>query len=494
MSISDAQYLAWLKSDTAYRCILVELAANVSGTETTYYLSSKPYVSQGSDTPANKKYLAVVSGGMQFTEDMGVGGSATMSYGDIELDNTNGEWDAAFGWVWHNRRVTVGIGDVSWARADFRIILDGIIDDIGSSAQNRITIKVRDKLQRLNNPLSETLLGGTTANAKQIIPMTLGECFNVSPLLTNPTTYEYQVHPLPIEDIIEVRDNGMPVPITKNLSTGKFTLNNGKPTGAITCSVQGHKQGGTTYINTVASLIKECVKVGGTSFTQFVDADIDLTNFFTFDAAHAESIGYYVNSRENIITIIQGIADSIGAKCVMSRAGKLRLFQVAMPSGGGTKTITPADMEAKSFRMAQRLPIVPGMAIGYCKNWTVQSDLKTFIPPDHKDFFAKDVVRVAANNSVAATLYKDNTTPQITETYLINDSDAANESTRRLALQTTGRALYEFNGLASCINLELGDQITLTHPRFGFAAGKNAMVTKLAIDWFKARVTVQVLA
>jgi len=486
MPISDSQYQDWLQQDAANRCVLVDLTARVSGVETPMYLSNKNY------QDGSLLYLPIVAGGLQFTEDMGITGQASMSYGDIEFDNTNGDYDTAFGWVWRNRAITVRLGDVSWPKADFRVILDGLIDDIGASSQKTITIKVRDKLQRLNTPLSETKLGGSTDNKEELIPLTFGEVCNVTPLLTNPATLEYQVHNSAIEDIIEVRDNGIPVSISKNLANGKFTLTNRKPIGAVTCSVQGDKP--SAYSDNIATLIQRIVKSYGKTTTQFTDSDIDLTNFSTFAAANTQAVGVYVNARDNVIDVIQGLANSIDARLVMSRLGKLRLYQVGIPSGSSTKTITAADMEAKSLTMIERIPVQSGFVIGYCKNWTVQRELKTAIPAEHKAYFAEDYRLVRATDSGVAAIQKDHTTPETIQTYLLKESEAQAEAARRLAVFSPQRTLYQFNGFASCLDLELGQLITVQHPRFGMSSGTLVMVVKLVIDWFKGRVQVTVAA
>lgn len=484
MSVSDAQYQDWLQDNAAIRNVLIEIVANIGGTEQTLYLSKLNY------TDAGINYLAIASGGINFSEDMGVNGSPSISFGNFEMDNTNGEFDDAYNWVFRNRRALVLVGDVAWPRADYRVILDGIANDLQGGTQNKIIINLLDKLQRLNTPLWEGLLGGTTANKDSLIPVTLGECCNVTPLLTNPATLEYQVHPVAIQDIIEVRDNGIPVTFTKTLSTGKFTLAN-KPVGSVTASIQGHNVGG--YSDDIAGVIKHVVKDNGKSSVAFTDTDIDLTNFSNFATAHIDPIGYYVTNRDNIVTVINALAESISAKVVMSRAGQLRLFQIGSPSGTATRTLTPDDWLAKSFTLESRLPVLSGCKLGYCKNWTTE-DLKTAIPPEHKALFKKDYpLTVSSKNNTAASLYIDNATPAQKDTHLISTASAQAEADRLTAFTSARHTLYTFNGLASCMTLELGQLVTIQHNRFGMDSGVLAQVVKLSIDWFNFRVQVWVL-
>lgn len=236
--MTDAQFVAWLKDHSAIRCVLVEVNVKTGGVETTRFLSNKGYVTSPTDTPANTRYSPYIAGGVKFTETLSLDGTASLSFGDIEIDNLSGDRDAWLDDVWDNRAIKVFIGDVRWDRTDFRQIFDGVVAGIQTKNRTRINLRVSDKLQRLNGPVSETKLGGATSNADRLLPLCFGECHNIEPLLVDPSVNEYQVHDGAIEQIIEVRDNGVPVAFTPYLTTGKFRLS-AQPSGQITASVQG---------------------------------------------------------------------------------------------------------------------------------------------------------------------------------------------------------------------------------------------------------------
>lgn len=484
--MTDEQFYAWLKSDAPYRNVLLECTPKVNGVNTPIYLSQKNY----RDDVNGISYLAIISGGLQFTEDLGLTGSSSMAYGDITMQNSNGEFDDALNWILRNKPVKILIGDVFWDRADYRVMLDGVIDDLVSTGYNMLSIKVRDKLQRLNTRLSETKLGGSTDNKEELLPITLGECCNVTPLLVDPATLTYQVSIGAIEDIIECRDNGLPVSITKDLANGKFSLVNGKPVGALTASVQGLKIG--TYVNDIASLIKHIAKYAGKAGTQFTDADIDLANFSAFIASHPQAVGYYVNGSENSISVMQALADSLDARVYISRLGKLTLTQLIAPTGSATRTITAADMRERSFMPGEKLPIRAGIVLNYCKNWTVQKDLKSAIPPEHKSLFAEEWQKHQVDNTTVAAEYNEHVTPEPINSFLVNAIEAQIEASRRLAFYATPKTSYQFTGNFGCFDLTLGQEVTIIHKRFGFASGKNAIVSKLITDWFAGTVQVEV--
>jgi hypothetical protein len=191
--LTEIEFTDWLKKGGRYT-LLVEVDTTVPR-----YLSTVAYTTLPTDSPANRVYSPVVSGGVAFTETLPLDGSATLSVGDIELNNDDGLLDSWLDDIWVNKPIRIYIGDVSWVRADFRLIFTGIVDNINSRAANRLNISLRDKLQRLNTPVSETLLGGTTPNKDRLIPLCFGEVHNVEPLLVDPATLKYKVHGSAIE-------------------------------------------------------------------------------------------------------------------------------------------------------------------------------------------------------------------------------------------------------------------------------------------------------
>ena len=490
MSISDSEYNNWLVSSYAVRCVLIEANVNVSGSETTRYLSNRKFVTGSGDTPSNKAYQSIICGGVKLTESLGLDSSATLSYGEIELDNLSGEFDSWLDDVWENRLVSVYYGDSSWNRSDFRLIFKGVFSGIQSRDRTKLNLMLRDSLQRLNSPVTDTKLGGSTVNKDRLIPLTFGECHNVSPLLTNPTTHEYQVHGGAIEGIIEVRDNGAPISVTTNVSTGKFTLTN-SPVGTITASVQGSKP--SSYSNQITEAIKTLVKSYGSAENRLTDSDIDLSNFSTFAAANTAPIGFYLSDRTNLLDACQQLANSVGAQVTMSRTGLLQLLRIDFPPAGTPTVVTKSDMIERQFNIDSREPVVASFQIGYCRNYTVENNLQTAIPEEHKSLYEQEWLTVTQTDSGVATKYKLLTEPVMKETLLQTTADATTEATRRLNISKVQRTVYKFTGTASLLNLTLGQAITVVHNRFGLSGGVTGVVVGLEPDWINARIGVKVM-
>ncbi|MEN6304241.1 MAG: hypothetical protein ABFD96_16025, partial [Armatimonadia bacterium] len=221
----------------------MEAVANVSGTETTRYLSNVGFVTSGTDTPANTAYIACVQGGVNVSETLPLNGKASLSWGDIEVSNPDGVRDSWLGDVWSGRAVTVRVGDVRWPLSEFRTVFSGVIEDISVRSADTLNLLLRDKSQQLNSTLTEATLANATLTSTTLKPLCFGEVHNITPVLSDAATLTYMVHDGPIEGVIEVRDNGIPVSFGVNLANGTFSLS-ASPVGTVTASVQGAKPSG----------------------------------------------------------------------------------------------------------------------------------------------------------------------------------------------------------------------------------------------------------
>jgi len=487
--MNDAQFLAWLQSSAAYRVVLIEATALVNGVETMVYMATKPYTTSPSDIPANTQYLPIATVGALFTERLSLEGDGALSAGDLEIENVGGARDdwAGPGFVWANRPIRAYIGDLRWPRADFQMIFNGIIADIAPRGRQALVLKLRDKLQRLNTAISEAKLGGQGEQRDSLLPIALGQVFNVSPLLANAAILKYQVHAGPIAQIIEVRDNGAPVAFTADLAAGTFQLS-AAPAGVVTASVRGHAAGG--YVDTAAQLVKRLATGYGKPADRLTDADIDLANFAAFDAAHPQPMGLHSTDRQNVLVACQALLGSLGAQLVMSRLGVARLIQVALPGTGAPAVIRPEHMVSE-LDPTGRTDVLGAVKLGFAKSWTAQ-DAGTLanLPEVHKALFVEEWLTTTRTDAATLATYRLNAEPVQVDTMLITRADADAEAQRRLDLWKMPRTTYEFEGVPELLQLELGQAVTVYSPRFGMAGGGAGIVISLAPDWNTGRVKV----
>lgn len=486
--ITDDQYAAWFSDSTAQRVTLFEVGVNSAGADITRYMSNKYYGGGSASTP----YLAIVAGGLKMTESISLIAEPGLSAGDIEIQNFSGERDAWLDDIWVNQPIAVFVGDLRWARSDFRQIFVGRIADIdGTKMRDRLNLRLRDKFQRLNAQVTESQLGASAASPEALRPVLFGEVHNLTPKLKNSATKEYEISAGAIEDVIEVRTDGKPrYTITKNLSVGSFTFTDAVGPGAVTCSAQGAKPDGT-YSNRIAPLIKHLVKSWGKASERFVDADLDLVSLAAFDTAHPQAVGLFVPDRMNVIEAAHQMAGSIGAQLIQTRAGLAKLVQISFPATATSEIRANVQMD-RSISLVAQTDVVGAVKIGYCKNWTLQPNLPTSLPPAHKELFSEEWLTATATDPTVIAAYKLDAAAAQQNTCLQTESDAQAEADRRLAIFKVKRKTYRFEGTPANMLLELGQAVTLYSNRYNLSAGKVGIVTSLSPDWDNFHVTVEV--
>lgn len=343
-------------------------------------------------------------------------------------------------------------------------------------------------------PDSRSISGKLTlqgVNADAVVPVLLGECHNVSPLLIDGTVLRYALHRGALAWLVEVRDNGKPVAVNAAPDRGYFELQS-SPAGAITASVQGDAGGPNGYGNTVAQIVQRLVTGFGTASTRFTSADLDTASLVAFDLAHPQPVGVYLASRANVLQTAQEVAASIGAQLVMTRTGLLRLVQLNFPPSGTPTPILPSSQIDRTLHIVARSSVQAAVKLNYVKNWTVQSGLLTAIPAEHKAMYATEWWSVTARDAATASTYLLTAEPAASDTYLLTKTDAQAEAQRRLGIVKQARTTYRFEGTAAHLELELGQAVTLYSNRFGLSGGALGVVTSLSPDWTNCHVTVEV--
>jgi hypothetical protein len=486
------EFIAWIKSGER-KVLLAELGVRVGSTEMTRYLSTTGYVTGSGDTPANTTYLPRIVEGFEFTRNLSIEGSGSTSFGDIQLDNTDGALDGWLTDVWAKRSVKLFLGAPGWARSAFVQIFEGVASDISPSSRTTLSLLLRDPLALLENPISTATLGGTGDNADTPLPLALGECFNIEPLLVSPTGLAtYKVNSGAVEQIIEIRDNGHPVTTSKNAGAGEFTLQYQR-WGQITCDVQGYKAG-AEYRRDIGGLIEWLATTIGDGTKMTVD-QIDAASVSAFRAAYPQPVGWWgsVNSRR--MEVITSLADSVGATVTTSRMGKLQIVPLAF--GASVREITPSDMEAGTLEPVMRPEILGKIKLKGCRNWTVQGKegLAAILEPNQITTLTEEWILKSAENSTVMSVYKqdDVLDEEAQETLLVEEGDVQSEAQRRLNLWSVPRTVFRFSGWAELMTLELGQTVTIKHPRLGLAAGAPAIVTSLGENYVTGRVNVEVL-
>lgn len=499
-------YQTWLERTDVVRMAIVQAQVLVAGTLTTRYMSTHGVIVDGIE------YLPIIMGTISISESISTSYSASISYGDLELANNNGEYDTWLGDIWVNKSVKIYIGSLPTDSAvttlsQFELVFDGLIDDIDSKNRTRLNLKLRDKLEKLNTSVSEALLGNynpqgltgyTNVYQNNLKPLCYGEVHNITPLLTEPALLEYMVNLEAVEQITEVRDNGVPVAFTTvgttlALPAGSFRLLK-SPVGTVTCSVQGMKKTPNlassavtdTYTNTASNTLASILRLTGQTLAY---TEIDSTSF---GALGTQPIGLYLNSRVNVLATCQEIAKSCALILTVTRAGKVRLVELDVPTSAST-AITEADMVLNTLAVSEKVAVIAGVKLGYAKNWTVQTNLLTAIPQEHKDLYSTEYLESVAIDTTIKNNFSLTTEPEQENTLLITKADADAVALKKLNLFKAQRKVLTMTCTARLLSVQIGDAVTVTSSRFGLGSGALGRVVSTKPNWLKGTIEIGVL-
>lgn len=498
-------YQQWLEKPEVVRILLVQIERS----------GITEWLSTHSVTVGGQEYQGIVKNTFEINESISTDYAASISYGSIDVVNGNGERDSwlTSSYIWVNKPIRVYVGELPAPGTspslnnDFELIFDGLITDIDSKDRFTLSFKVRDKLEKLNTSISDVLLGNyyngvdnvstatySNQNKNSLRPICLGEVFNVTPLVSDPVNLEYMVHNGSIEQIIEVRDNGIPVIYnTTGVRAGSFRLLR-NPAGSITCSVQGSVRAVNTTTgavsdsytpsarNTILVILREYGKV-------LQPAEIELTSFNSTYAT--EAVGVYLNDRVNVLQLCQDLAKSCGCVLSVTRLGKVKLINLTLPTSA-TVTISDSDIFLNSLAQSRRIDVIAGVKLGAARNYTVQNNLVTAIPQQHKDIFASDYQESTSSDNTIKTNYNITAEPTVEATYLIDPTEADAVALKKLNLFKAGRVVYKMQCTAKYLSMQLGDPVSITSSRFGLS-NTLGLVVGTKPDWIKGNIELEVL-
>lgn len=496
-AITDEQYAEWLDSSAALRVTLFRFYVKSGGAPVVRYLCNGPY----NGTSANQ-YLPLVTGGITTDASISMEANANLAYGDVEFANPNGQYDSWLLDIWKNGRVEVLNGDTNWPETDFRVTYKAVIAGQlnGTKAQDRLVAPIHNVLERLDTPINDVKLGGTGPNKDVVLPVPLGECHNVTPVMTNEATQEFAYGDGVCEGVLTYLKSGLRVyeartdakhrTIVDLPATGRFTFPNAVGPGQVTCSVQGAKYNGV-YYNTIAKLVEYLVTSRGKLSSRFTLGEIDTANFASFDANHLQPVGLNAPGNMGVMSAIKALASSVGAQLVPTPTGKLQLIQFAIPTEA-TEDIRASRQVDDTIQLVWQSEIVSAVKVGYCQNYTIQDNLETSITLEHKEMFKEEWFSVTPEDAAVKALYGLDAEPELEPTQLLTEVDANAEALRRLAMRKAPRFTYRFEGTPRNSLLKLGQAVRLFSNRYNLQNGKIGIVSRLRIDWDNMHVIVEV--
>jgi len=460
---ADDAWTTWLRDDGAERAVLVEAQSHDGTQVVTHYLSNKSFVSDADSSVGALEYIDIITGGVEFHSSI----DGSFGAGNIDVLNLNGEFDDWLTHAWKGWPLKIYLGDPNWARDDFRLILNACSDGITSPQRDRISIAVRDRRNLLAVPLLSVRADG------QLNPLALGEGFNAKPILIDANTQRYKLHSASgLLRIKEVRDRGAPVEFRQteiDLAAGEFTLVaapvDGFLNGEITCDYEQESKTAVQMISYIASL-----------------AGYDLLDESLNQFPNGAILQRYVSEQINAIDLMVEIAHTVGAEPLLDRLGYIRLVRIEEPAGEPSIEIGADDIAVGQISVVALDQPREFVTLSWGKNWTPQQDanlagITEDLGTKQLYMLANKGVVTSSNNLLARFPLAEQ--PEVVETLFTTKADAQAEANRRAALRNKVRPTVRTDGYAVPLGSNVGDTASITHPRFGLAAGALTKIVKV---------------
>lgn len=457
-------FTSWLAAQGNFRCVLVELDYRDAGELITAHFSNAAFVSGATDTPAHTAYDPYIVGALKFERSLNevfTGRSVSKTH-DIELilqpDTLQLLTKAVYG-----QAVRIYLGDKRWPKAAFQQIIAGICDGI-TPEQSKIRIKFRDAADVLQTPLL-TARYTDGAAAEQLIPLCLGRCFNIKPVLVDAATHRYQFNKVPSAAVTAVRFNGAVVPeanytVDLTESTITFTV---YPVGDVTMDVDGAVVG-EVWLQTAADFIDYIASLRGHS----VECH-DLPGYM---------LGFYITSDISVDKVLDDICSSIGAYWLFDRTGQFLVQPFNGLPADAAVEISSDQTVFGTTRIRRVINPLYSLTLGYKRNWTPLSNIAAVVHETAPDI-AKELAEAAKTTSmqqdVVLANYPQAESINVT-TLIVQPADAIAETSRRLALAAVPHFVYELKQFAAPFVWLPGMCARLEMPGIN---GELAVITKL---------------
>lgn len=488
--------------------ILTVTLANVGNPVTalneTLRFATAGFVTSSADTPAKAHFKGVTVQAMDASRTMfaprTTKGRSTINVGAIELLNGNGALDNFISYRLDGRVVTIQRGRLNDAlggnfATDFVTDFIGTLDGADVS-QDYVRLKLRDRMAVVNVPLQTNkftgagvgTLEGTADTLKgKPKPVGYGKFENVPVPCVEAPKLIFQVNDGPVQSFDAVRDRGLALASGGTYASTTDLLDNGlapsagqyktysgaegayirlgaQPDGLVTVDAT---QGATAADRYAGQVFEALLTRAGLSASDWTAADVT-----AIDTAAPYVLSYWTDSETTIATVLDLVANSVGAAWFPDLTGTFRLQQLVEPSGSPVITFTANDLKKPLLRIA---PNDPGQGkptyqciVRYRKNYAVQeTDIEGTVTQATREFLAHEWREASALDADVQTDHPL-AIQSVDDSLLTVEADAQAEADRRQMLRGIQRHFFELvvNWDEHTAAVELNDVIELTHPRY----------------------------
>lgn len=479
--------------------IEVDAAVDAAGTVQTLYLSTQPFVTSPTDTPANTFFEpSATNPGLirvSLYADGRTGGGTELELGELVFAN-DGRYDTWKGFGFDGRRIIVRQGEAGGAYpADFPIVLRGTCAGPADVAWDQVVLRLRAPEYVLDRALltdrftgAGGLEGGPDDIQGQIKPRVYGgPVYEIAPKLVNPANLTYRVSDRAVTaiDVIE-RGDETTIAFGSNhannaaltaavvaagtyhtcLAEGLFRLGS-SPAGEITADVTA---GAATANRTPAQVMKQIGLDMGLS--------VNAADVTALDLVAADAIGLYLDADTVARDLLDRCAESCGGWWYVDIIGELRMGRLAAPTGTPAAYLYEwnAGLGAKPSCRPAGAGGVPcwRVVVKYARFHTTQtSDLGGGVSAARANELKEEWRSVYAEDAGIKDQFL--TAPElVVETLLTSEADAQDLADALLALHGVPRSFYDVPAWSQEVaSVDLAhDVVEVTLDRYGLDAGE----------------------
>lgn len=498
------------------------LGIDATGAASTVYFSTHGRTTGPFDSPANTWYEPrIIQPGTIQLDLYNAGttrGRSRYSFGAIVLANADGGLDAMLDYGYAGRSITVLMGEVGEPRSSFVTVFTGTMDQPSFEWQ-RLTLRVRDLQYVIEQAkLQSTIYGGTNSGSPlagidgtasdikgKSSPIVYGKVSNIAGYCVNTDKYVFQVSDVALSAVDAVYDAGKTLTAGSTYSSQSDMETNApsaggyrvwlaggcirlgtKPGGTITADVT---QGSSSAQRTAAQLLKTVALRAG-----LASGSISATDVTALDTLTSAECGVYIDGGEQTLSVMDRIANSVGAWFGFDLSGVLRMGRITAPAGTPAITLDGTNIVAiDRVASSDQGGGVPAwrVTLNYWPALTRQSSgLDASLATARKEYLETGSRAAVASDSTVL-LKHPGAAALVFDTVMTTEADALAEASRLLALYKVRRDRLRVTIVATPViasSLVLGSIVQVTLPRFDLTSGKSFVLTGMTSDFSRNSV------
>ena len=463
MSLTDAQWLAWLKQTDKNPTAAIQVNyEDDGGTPGILYISNFGYIDPF-DVDGNN-YRAIIVNDVKIRQDEKI---SIMESIDIKVEDTN-----LFDYYFIGQNLTIYYGDKSWPFTDFRQIYTGKIADFTRNPNDYATIVMDANLLKVWLEQIVDIPAVDYVYESLDYPCGIGSnCFNVRPIRLSSTVYRIYWFE-PVLAGLAVRKNGVTQTLTTDYTRSIWYDPIGSGYSAIDITFVSAPS--TTDVITLDVsgdfwyTASATFNIVGTSAARIVPTAIP----HSFSTALVNSeVGYVWYQPEPFSKFAKLCLESAGGKARLNSSGQIEPWCNPAATDPASRTLTSAEILQGTLRIVNKSQPWRKMTFGWEKNFYPQtSGLDSSVSESNARLYAQ-AYRYYILSSSTRDEYPNALSVEI-ETIITDYDDQIAISEKLYAYDGNQRTDIEYQVLYTGIYDSIGDSIIIETNELGLSEGE----------------------